>query len=246
MLSERIRNALKELLDNPCLKTKKLLPKIEDRLKLYSLPAFEIVVMARRQAKKSARRARRKIKKNADIRVLVRTQKRLQREIEKMPLEEKISVKADHIVMADIKQGNKSISYYDAEAQALAVDARYICLTHNLALIKNNIFEMCKQAVRDVMEKVPTNYRHYAAGFLRQKFGYAPGRKVLEVPGEGSEEKRHYIEVNIFADDRRVNSKIEKLMQPGTHSRAEEEGWSKLSQAGYIDPETGRLGCSFA
>jgi uncharacterized protein YacL (UPF0231 family) len=244
MLEAKIKNALIALLDNPIQKTKKLLPDFEDRRKLYSLPAFEYIVMARREAEKAADRVRKQLKKDVSIRSLSKEKKRIEEEIKSILPEEKIPVKAEHIINADKKQGCKSFSYYDAEAQALGKDEKYVCLMHNLLLIKDSIFELCRQAISGAMETVPADYRHSIAGFLRKSFGYAPAKKVKEIPKK--EEKRRYREIDIFADDRKVLPWTEKLMQPGRQSQAEASGWLKLSQAGYINPSTRKLECSFA
>lgn len=246
MLELKIRDALILLLDNPFQKTKNLLPEFEDRRKLYSLPAFEIIVNARREGKKATSRVKRKIKKDKSIRVMIRKKKGIAREIEFLPSEEKVPVKAERVVQADKKQGGKSISYYDAESQALAKDEKYVCLMHNLSTVSDQIFEKRKQIVNNAMEVVPVGYRHYAAEFLRKNFGYAPAKKAVEIPP--CEKEKKYKEINLFADsdDLPENSNIEELMLPESQSKAEINGWSKLGQAGYINPETGRLQCSFA
>ncbi|MCL6478094.1 MAG: hypothetical protein K6T65_06730 [Peptococcaceae bacterium] len=247
MLEEKVKNALVELLNNPFKKTKDLLPNFEDRLKLYSLPAFEYVVMARREGKKAVSRVKIQISKSASIRAMVREKKRIEEEIAIIPPHEKIPVRTDQVVNADIKQGGKSISYYDAELQALGNDEKYVCLMHNLLLVKDYIFDLYKQAISGVLETVSADYRRLAAVYVREKFGYAPGQKFMEVPRK--EEKKRYREVNIFThdiNDIHVCSKAEELMQPGGQCQAGARGWLKLSQAGFINPGTGRLGCSFA
>lgn len=244
MLEEKVRNALVELLNNPFKKTKDLLPDFEDRLKLYSLPAFEYVVMARKEGKKTVSRVRIRIKKNASIRAMVSEKKRIEEEIAMIPPQEKIPVKTEQVVYADIKQGGKSISYYVAEVQALGNDEKYVCLMHNLLLVKDSIFDLCKQAISGVIETVSADYRRLAAVYVREKFGYAPGEKFKEIPRK--KEKKSCREVNIFADCIQVGSETEGLMQPGSQSQGDARGWSKLSRAGFINPETGRLGCSFA
>lgn len=245
MLEAKIRNALIELLDNPIQKTKKLLPDFEDRRKLYSLPAFDYIVIARRETEKAAARIKGQIRKNALIRDLAREKKEIEGKIKCLPSEEKIPVTQEQIIKADKREG-KSISCYDAEVQALGENEKYVCLIHNLLIIKDCIFEKCKQIVRNVMETVSADYRHYASQFIRKRFGYAPAKKVIEIPRE--KESKRYREINILADNDYIQnkSKIEELMLPENQSQAEASGWSKLSQAGFINAATGKLECSFA
>jgi hypothetical protein len=243
MIEPRIVEALEGLLKNPFQKTKDLLPEVTDRIKLYCQPDFDWVVMARKEAKKTASRARGKIKREAEVKILVREQARIKKAIEALSSDEKVPVSTEKVVKADMKQG-KSISYSDAGVQALGQDEKYTCLTHNLSLIKNELFKKCKQVFAEVIALVPGEYRRTVTDIIKKKFGYAPAEKVKIIPR--TEEKKRYREINIFNDSQLASPFTEELMQPVNKSQAEEKGWSRLSQAGLIDPETGRLRCSFA
>lgn len=243
MLEPQIKKALEELLDNPFQKTKKLLPNFEDRWKLYTLPAFEIIVKARKEGRKVARRVKTRMEKDTSLKSLAREKKWIEAMIEKIPPENRIPVKTEQIINADKKQGAKSYSYYDAEAQALGKDEKYVCLMHNLQLIKDAIFNRCKVAIFQILETVPNDYRWFTAPFLRKQYSFAPGKKSVIIPKH--EEEKRYREINLFADIS-DDPEIEELMQPDGQSLADAKGWSKLGRAEYINPATGRLGCSFA
>lgn len=243
-LKLKVKEALVKMILNPFLNSRDLLEKVEDRITLYTQPEYGDVIRARKEAKRATSRARLKIKNDAEIKTLFKEKSRLELKIKALPTEEKVPVTPEQVVKADMRQA-KSVSYYDAESQALGGNEICICLQQKLSLVKDLIFERQKKAISEVTDLVPVDCCREATDILRKKFGYAPSAKgkVIERPVE----VKRYREINIFADDySQADPDTEALMQSEINSQADAKGWSQLGQAGYINPKNGGLSCSFA
>ncbi|SFR12323.1 hypothetical protein [Desulfoscipio geothermicus] len=242
----QISDALAKLKENPLLNPKKIVPDFSMRRELYAHPEYEKIIAARREIKRARKRISYRTKRSRQIKQLVAEQKQIEKDITTIPEEEKQPLAAADVMHADARQGGKTNCYYTAETQALDHDAAYVVKRHNLGLVKDRILEATKRIIQEVIQEIQPAFRKVAANYIRAKFGYAPGEKVQTVFKEEPHNPKRFKEIDIFAsDDRYIDPEIEKLMH-GSRSRGEVEGWQRASQAGLVNPVTGKLECSFA
>lgn len=241
----QIAEVLAKLEQNPMLNVKKLLPEFHKRIELYAHPLYEQIIYTRREIKRARSRISYQTKQNQQIKEWEMEQKQIKKDIAAIPETEKQPIAASDVIHADARQGGKTNCYYTAETQALDHDAAYVVKRHNLGLVKDRILEATKIIIQEVIKEVQPAFRKVVVNYIRAKFGYAPGEKVKIIYNEEHHNQKRFREIDIFAsDDRYIDPEIEKLMG-GNQSRGEAEGWQKASQAGLINPATGKLECSF-